>query len=319
MSLVLITASARRGSRVRTLSAARVAAIGAVAALVLLGAGGTLGYHVARLTPAEPLQPPAADAQPHPFALEQIGALSARLFRLESQAAQLVQRLGQLADVPARAGEGRTARERSPAPASAPLADPAHLADPAAAATPSAAAAPPGGRGGPLLAPRPAAALDVLDAQLEQLEGRIDRMLDAVALRQSDRMRLPTVMPLPEGELVSPFGNRLDPITSRHAFHAGVDFAAPHGAPIVAAAGGVVDVAGWHPDFGWTVEIEHGNGLRTRYAHASKLLVKRGDVVPPGERIALVGSSGRSTGPHLHFEVLRGGVAVDPRRYLAQR
>ena len=310
MSLVLITASARRGSRVRTLSARRVAAAGSAAAVVLLAAGGTLGYQVARLTPVDLPEPQTADAQPHPFAVEQIGALSARLFRLESQAAQLVQRIGQLAESPARVGERRSAKER------APVAPPA--ADAAEAAT-GPAADPQAGRGGPLLAPRPTVTLGLLDAQLEQLETRIDRMIDAVALRQSDLMRLPTVIPLPEGELVSPFGNRLDPITSRHAFHAGVDFAAPHGAPIVAAAGGVVEVAGWHPDFGWTVEIEHGNGLRTRYAHASKLLVKRGDVVPPGEQIALVGSSGRSTGPHLHFEVLRGGVAVDPRRYLAQR
>lgn len=300
MSLVLITASARRGSRVRTLSAARVAACGVIAAVVLLGTGATLGYQVARFEPAAA----PADAQPHPFALEQIGALSARLFRLESQAAQLVQRLGEIAETPTRVRERRVAEERAPS---------------STAAATSGETVPPPGRGGPLLAPRPSPALDVLDAQLEQLEGRIDRMLDAVALQRSDLMRLPTRIPLPEGELVSPFGNRSDPITSRPAFHAGVDFAAPHGAPIVAAAGGVVDVAGWHPDFGWTVEIEHGNGLRTRYAHASKLLVRRGDIVTPGERIALVGSSGRSTGPHLHFEVLRGGVAVDPRRYLAQR
>lgn len=309
MSLVLITASARRGSRVRTLSVARVAACGVVAAVVLLGTGATLGYQVARLEPAAA----PADAQPHPFALEQIGALSARLFRLESQAAQLVQRLGEIAEAPTRVRERRVAEERAPSSTAA-----ATPAKPAAAAT-SGETVPPPGRGGPLLAPRPSTALDVLDAQLGQLEGRIDRMLDAVALQRSDLMRLPTRIPLPEGELVSPFGNRSDPITSRHAFHAGVDFAAPHGAPIVAAAGGVVDVAGWHPDFGWTVEIEHGNGLRTRYAHASKLLVRRGDIVTPGERIALVGSSGRSTGPHLHFEVLRAGVAVDPRRYLAQR
>jgi len=299
VSLVLITASVRRGSRVRTLSAARVAACAVVAAAALLGAGATLGYQVARLAP--PPEVTAADAPPQPFALEQIGALSARLFRLESQAAQLVQRLGQLGEAPARVGERRPAPERT------------------AVQPPAAADAAAGGRGGPLLAPRPQVPLDALDAQIGQLESRIDGMLDAVALRRSDLMRLPTRIPLPEGELVSPFGNRLDPITSRHAFHAGVDFAAPHGTPIVAAAGGVVGVAGWHPDFGWTVEIEHGNGLRTRYAHASKLLVERGDVVPPGERIALVGSSGRSTGPHLHFEVLRGGVAVDPRRYLAAR
>ena len=77
--------------------------------------------------------------------------------------------------------------------------------------------------------------------------------------------------------------------------------------------------AGYRPDYGWSVDIEHGNGLTTRYAHASRLLVKRGAIVAPGEPIALVGSTGRSTGPHLHFEVLRRGEAVDPKKYLVAR
>ena len=111
--------------------------------------------------------------------------------------------------------------------------------------------------------------------------------------------------------------HRQDPIANRHAFHAGLDFAAVAGTPITAAAGGKVVFAGFRSDFGWMVEIEHGNGLTTRYAHASKLLVQQGAVVTPGERIAAVGSTGRSTGPHLHFEVLRRGGALDPKQYLA--
>ena len=112
-------------------------------------------------------------------------------------------------------------------------------------------------------------------------------------------------------------GNRVDPFVHRHAFHAGVDFAAERGTPIRSSAGGTVAFAGFRPDYGWLVEIAHGNGLTTRYAHASKLLVKVGAVVFPGEPIAIVGSTGRSTGPHLHFEVLRRGSHVDPRLYLA--
>jgi murein DD-endopeptidase MepM/ murein hydrolase activator NlpD len=235
----------------------------------------------------------------HPFTLEQIGTLSARLFRLESQAAQLGRRIGLLPGTAAAApAQDRSVPEQ---PASSPAA---------------------GARGGPLLPPRLPLELDKLaafDEQLERLEQQIDLVSDAAALHRAALMRLPSLKPVADGQLVSTFGNRGDPFTTRLAFHAGVDFAAAHGTPILAAAGGRVDVAGYRPDFGWMVEIEHGNGLRTRYAHASKLLVSRDTVVAPGERIALVGSSGRSTGPHLHFEVLRQGAAVDPNRYLAQR
>ena len=129
-------------------------------------------------------------------------------------------------------------------------------------------------------------------------------------------MRWPTRLPIADAELTSPFGNREDPFTGRRAFHSGLDFAALPGTDIHAAAGGTVVFAGFRPDFGWTVEIEHGNGLTTRYAHASKLLVKPNELVTPGERIAMVGSSGRSTGAHLHFELLRNGEPTDPRRYL---
>ena len=307
MSFVMIAASARRGSHVRTLSARRLAAAAALAALALLFAGGTLGYWlaVAAVAPvvAEASGDAAPDAAPHPFALEQLGVLSARLFRLESQAAQLGQRIGLL--------PGPSASPANPAAA---LTRPAQD-DPAADLRRA-------GSGGPLLLPRPAPTLDdlgALDDQLEALEQRIDLVSDAVALRQAYLMRLPSQRPIAGADLVSSFGNRRDPFTARYAFHAGMDFAAAHGTPILAAAGGRVEVADHRPDYGWMVEIEHGNGLRTRYAHASKLLVKRGAIVRPGERIALVGSTGRSTGPHLHFEVLRDGAAVDPRRYLAQR
>jgi murein DD-endopeptidase MepM/ murein hydrolase activator NlpD len=130
-------------------------------------------------------------------------------------------------------------------------------------------------------------------------------------------MRLPTRLPIPGAELTSTFGNRSDPFVHRHAFHAGLDFAARAGTPIASSAGGIVAFAGFKRDYGWVVEIDHGNGLSTRYAHASELLVRTGQIVVPGDRIAMVGSTGRSTGPHLHFEVLRGGDHVDPRQYLA--
>jgi murein DD-endopeptidase MepM/ murein hydrolase activator NlpD len=140
---------------------------------------------------------------------------------------------------------------------------------------------------------------------------------DASATRNLELMRLPTRLPIEDAELTSTFGNREDPITGRRAFHAGIDFAAEPGTEIHAAAGGTVSFAGFRSDFGWMVEIDHGNGFSTRYAHASKLLVKPNALVTPGEVVAMSGSTGRSTGPHLHFEVLQHGEPADPRRFLA--
>jgi murein DD-endopeptidase MepM/ murein hydrolase activator NlpD len=117
----------------------------------------------------------------------------------------------------------------------------------------------------------------------------------------------------------SGFGFRTDPITGRGALHMGLDFPADTGTPIMAAAGGVVINAETHAAYGQTVDIDHGNGLVTRYAHASKLLVKRGDLVKRGQTVANVGNTGRSTGPHLHFEVLVDGVPQNPARFLAGR
>jgi murein DD-endopeptidase MepM/ murein hydrolase activator NlpD len=115
----------------------------------------------------------------------------------------------------------------------------------------------------------------------------------------------------------SPFGWRTDPFTGRSALHTGHDYQADTGTPIVAAAGGVVVAAETHAQYGNMVEVDHGNDLVTRYAHASRLLVKKGDLVKRGQKLAEVGSTGRSTGPHLHFEVLVQGVWQDPKKFLA--
>ncbi|MEW6706311.1 MAG: peptidoglycan DD-metalloendopeptidase family protein [Pseudomonadota bacterium] len=293
MSFVMIATGAASRSRVRTLSIRHVLAAAAAAALMLLAAGAGLGYWLA--APAGSVAP-AAQERPRPmlpFTLEQIGALSGRLFKLESQAAQLSRRLGVQ-------------------PAAAPQ-------DTGASAAVSGA-----GSGGPMLPPRPATAsqqllqdLSAIERHLARLEQQIALVADAATMHSLALMRLPSRRPVTDANVVSGFGNRSDPFNGRHAFHAGLDFAAEYGSPILAAAGGTVSFAGYRPDYGWTVEIDHGNGLTTRYAHASRLAVKSGAVVAPGERVAAVGSSGRSTGPHLHFEVLRNGEQIDPRRYLA--
>jgi murein DD-endopeptidase MepM/ murein hydrolase activator NlpD len=133
---------------------------------------------------------------------------------------------------------------------------------------------------------------------------------------QLNRDLLPSVAPVHTGFYSSNFGWRIDPFTGQSAMHEGVDYMVPEGTSITASAGGVVAYADKHPQYGNMVEIDHGNDIITRYAHASRLLVKVGQVVRSGEKIAEVGSTGRSTGSHLHFEVRYKGIAQNPVRFL---
>jgi murein DD-endopeptidase MepM/ murein hydrolase activator NlpD len=112
--------------------------------------------------------------------------------------------------------------------------------------------------------------------------------------------------------LTSPFGWRFDPFHRRRAWHAGMDFADRVGSPLVAAADGTVTYSGWRMGYGNTVEITHKNGFMTRYAHMSRAIAKNGTRIQAGDLVGLLGNSGRSTGPHLHFEVRRNGVALNP-------
>jgi murein DD-endopeptidase MepM/ murein hydrolase activator NlpD len=181
----------------------------------------------------------------------------------------------------------------------------------------------PAARGGALIDARPLSMeeLQALIAQLEQASGQQVDLLTVLESRLIDQkmrnMMLPTQQPVADAHLGSPFGWRIDPFTGRSALHSGMDFDAPAGSPIVAAAGGVVVTQEQHPQYGNMVEIDHGNGLITRYAHASRVFVKQGDLVKRGQKIAAVGTTGRSTGPHLHFEVLVQGVPQDPHKFLA--
>jgi hypothetical protein len=182
---------------------------------------------------------------------------------------------------------------------------------------------PPPGRGGALVSGRPLT-LEELQAtldDLEQLTGERTDLLTVIESRLLDqrlkKAMLPTQHPLRHGELGSRFGWRIDPFSGRQALHTGLDFQAGAGTPILSAAGGVVVTAEMHALYGNMVEVDHGNGLVTRYAHASRLLVRKGDLVKRGQPLSLVGSTGRSTGPHLHFEVLVQGVPQDPQKFLA--
>lgn len=152
-----------------------------------------------------------------------------------------------------------------------------------------------------------------------QIELRTDNLdiLEVLTLReQVKKSAFPSLPPIQNGWFSSNFGWRLDPITGKQSQHEGVDFTVPAGTPIKAAAGGVVVYSDYHPQYGNMLEIDHGNGLVSRYGHASKRLAKPGDIVLQGQKIAEVGSTGRSTGPHLHFEVLRNGTPQNPARYL---
>jgi murein DD-endopeptidase MepM/ murein hydrolase activator NlpD len=153
-----------------------------------------------------------------------------------------------------------------------------------------------------------------------QLENRNDMLgvLEAQLFEQAVKKKLmPTMMPVSAPFNASGFGRRVDPFTGQWAMHEGVDFLADLGSPVLAAAAGAVVFAAFHPQYGYMVDIDHGNDLVTRYAHLSTLLVKEGDVVRRGRKIAESGSTGRSTGPHLHFEVRFRGAAQNPARFLA--
>ncbi len=179
-------------------------------------------------------------------------------------------------------------------------------------------------QGGPLVPmPRPEMSAATLDHQLNRLSlvvgDRSDKLaaIETMLLQnQLSQKLLPSIRPVSIGTYSSNFGWRIDPFTGTGAMHEGVDFPAPEGTPIFASAGGVVAYAGPHPTYGNMVEIDHGKGIITRYGHASRVLVKVGQVVRRGEKIAEVGSTGRSTGNHLHFEVRYQGIAQNPVRFL---
>ena len=152
------------------------------------------------------------------------------------------------------------------------------------------------------------------------LDDRSDKLGVLDSFLMDDRLArktIPTTLPIAHGYYSSNYGQRIDPITGRQSFHPGVDLVAPAGTPILAAAGGVVSSVELHHEYGNMVDVDHENGLTSRYAHVSKSMVKVGDVVMKGQTIALVGSTGRTTGPHLHFEVREKGVPLNPNKFLA--
>lgn len=189
------------------------------------------------------------------------------------------------------------------------------------AASPASPAA--SGPGGGPFVPAPAGGAARLEQLMQQLDLDADRQSDLLVLAESrllsrrlEQMLVPSIRPV-EVAVGSGFGFRIDPFNGRTALHTGLDFAAPVGTPIRAAAGGRVIEAQHDGAYGLALKIDHGQGLVTRYAHSSEILVRPGELVRRGQTVARVGSTGRSTGPHLHFEVLLEGVQQDPARFLA--
>jgi murein DD-endopeptidase MepM/ murein hydrolase activator NlpD len=184
------------------------------------------------------------------------------------------------------------------------------------------------GKGGPHKLPevkinKDVRLIDALDGSLQDMTEFKKSISEINALweRQLTWLNsLPTGIPVKDNySLSSGFGLRLDPFLHTMAKHEGLDFSAPVGTPILASAGGVVSRSGWDSQYGNVVEINHAEGFKTRYAHASQLLVRVGQTVKRGDMIAKVGSTGRSTGPHLHYEIIRAGTHINPANMIPKR
>lgn len=160
--------------------------------------------------------------------------------------------------------------------------------------------------------------LDDLNHQIKDRERQLSVLESMISTKNLSRQIVPGGRPVTQGWISSYFGHRTDPFNGRKAFHRGLDFAGPAGSQVMAVANGVVTYSKDRFGYGKMVEINHGNGYVTRYGHNQRVLVSVGDTVQKGQPIALIGSTGRSTGPHLHFEVLKQGRAVDPIKFVRQ-
>jgi murein DD-endopeptidase MepM/ murein hydrolase activator NlpD len=175
-----------------------------------------------------------------------------------------------------------------------------------------------GADGQPAQIPNLTTMVDDLQTQLSSREQQLGVLENLILNRELNKQVYPEGRPVEEGFISSYFGRRADPFTGYSAVHKGLDFAGPEGTKVISVAAGLVTYAGERTGYGQMIEINHGNGLATRYAHNEQLLVKQGDMVRKGQEVALMGSTGRSTGPHLHFEVLKNGTQVDPLRFIGE-
>jgi murein DD-endopeptidase MepM/ murein hydrolase activator NlpD len=261
--------------------------------LLIVPHGGDTQQGVKRLL-SSPLNLGAHFPQKHLDAMAiQLGEIQARVMQLDAQS----RRLSKLAGEKGEKIELNTSKQALPAP----------------------------NTGGPQVNARPFTKeslqqqIDILSRELDEKTTYLSELEVKLIDKSMERSMIPDYTPLDGAYNSSSFGWRVDPFTGHSAFHEGLDFTANTGTPIYAAAGGVVTTAEHTSAYGKLVKIDHGDGFETRYAHASKIMVKVGEVVKKGQVLALVGSTGRSTGPHLHFEVRRAGAPLDPRKFLASQ
>ncbi|PKO45923.1 MAG: peptidase M23 [Betaproteobacteria bacterium HGW-Betaproteobacteria-22] len=247
----------------------------------------------------------------------QLGELQARMMRLDAQSERLAKLAGDKSKPPVPSAKGQITDEQKVSTGSVLPS----TSNKTGAEQENAKLKP--GQGGPLVREAPLSEFE-LQSRIADLVARIEYKtehlseIEAKLLQQSVlKNALPNSSPVQAAFNSSSFGWRLDPFNGHKAFHEGLDFTAETGTPIYAAAGGIVTAAVQTPDYGKIIKIDHGSGLETRYAHASKLLVNTGERVKKGQKIAEVGSTGRSTGPHLHYEIRLNGNPLDPRKYLS--
>lgn len=304
MAFVIHTTRSVSQSTVRMLTTRQILLGTSVLCIVLAGVSFSAGWYLGQGAVVQVSSTLAANPDRDRFALARIGEVAGRLVTLESEARSLLKKLSALETLDSRIAELRSGKR---------------------AVTPRASNAN-GGLGGQVFAAQPCLQSNTrvevhpevgkAEASLACLKKVIEKVSLAAANRSVAYMSMPIQTPVSKALLGSSFGNRIDPFSGRIAFHAGLDYQAAPGTPIHAAGGGRIKTAGWVNELGYLVEIDHGNGLTSRYAHTSKMHVSVGDLVAPGQLIAEVGSTGRSTGPHLHFEVLHDGKYVDPAYYI---
>ncbi|MBS0340385.1 MAG: M23 family metallopeptidase [Proteobacteria bacterium] len=281
---------------------AMAGAAAVVFSVIALAAGVAIGMHLSPVPGAATADERGVHRATGDYVVGEIGKLNASVAQFEPRIAYLAKQLGELRHLQSRLADRKPASQK-----------PAGKTDR-------------DGEGGPLLPPRTCAQAPVsaepANAKVAQKQidciGALLTVLEREAVAHANAWAsIPGRAPIDGARFSSSFGNRMDPFNSRLGFHSGVDLAAPVGTPILATAGGRVIYAGEKSGYGQVVEIDHGNGLVTRYAHASRLAVREGDLVLPRQHIADVGSTGRSTGPHLHMEVLENGSPINPANYMA--
>jgi hypothetical protein len=309
MAFILHTTHSISQSGVRILSLRKVLLIAGGGAAVLIVAAFGAGIFLGKALNPEPLTT-AAFVQKDPIkerlTFDRLGDMTGRLVKLETDTRSLVTKISALETLQSRlasmSGGSRVAT----------------LPGPQAG----------GAAGGRVMAPvgcadnhrkgeKPGTDMASAEKVLSCLQSVLDKVEQAAAKQSVAYMSIPVRQPVEAARIGSGYGDRIDPINGKLAFHSGIDFDAPIGTPIRCAGGGRVKAASMVSELGNMIEIDHGNGLVTRYAHTSKMLVKVGDLVTPGQIIGEVGNTGRSTGPHLHFEILHNGRYVDPSPYLS--